>query len=343
MNRSHFRVAPRSIGANAHAPKITSSPRQLGRARLLDATVGATKDEQPRIYEELANRLFAVVGGFRTAARMSPRRAPGFDDLVYRASLAGFHLLGSGYFSAVFSHSSTPGIAFKFGFKTEDSGAAYAAWSRENSGRACVPQIHLITRRAAGYVVVMKQYAPLFMRHSEPHIASQATELARVVQTGEQTRNTLSQEQYDTALGIHRFFDGIAEIDLHYDNMMIDPDTREIVITDPVSFTFDSVPKVDRQPGIRDAHQAILSRFIRTHQRKAIDVAASLAAKRIALHAVRPIEKPVPMKWVPPLCPPIYGKRESTRWHLPPPFIPHHSVAVDAMHKMAARIAEHLA
>ena len=86
----------------------------------------------------------------------------------------GFDLLGAGYFSAVFSHSDCPDLAFKVGFKKEDSGAAYAAFCRNYQSNAkagrCgyskaiakhLPEILHIERQEKCYMVVMPQYETL--------------------------------------------------------------------------------------------------------------------------------------------------------------------------------------
>lgn len=93
---------------------------------------------------------------------------------VRRLESMGFDLLGAGYFSAAFSHSDCPDLAFKVGFKKEDSGAAYAAFCRNyqsnvKAGRCGyskdiakhLPEILHIERQEKCYMVVMPQYETL--------------------------------------------------------------------------------------------------------------------------------------------------------------------------------------
>ena len=103
-----------------------------------------------------------------------------WPTFVCRLESMGFDLLGSGYFSAVFSHSDCPDLAFKVGFKKEDSGAAYAAFCRNYQSNAKAgrcgyskeiakhfPEILHIERQEKCYMVVMPQYETL-----ERHMAA---------------------------------------------------------------------------------------------------------------------------------------------------------------------------
>ena len=63
--------------------------------------------------------------------------------------------LGHGFFSAVYSEPADNSVVYKVGFKKDDSGAAYAAFCRNNQGRAGIPVIHNIEMLPTGQYVVM--------------------------------------------------------------------------------------------------------------------------------------------------------------------------------------------
>ena len=63
--------------------------------------------------------------------------------------------LGHGFFSAVYSEPADNSVVYKVGFKKDDSGAAYAAFCRNNQGRAGIPVVHNIEMLTTGQYVVM--------------------------------------------------------------------------------------------------------------------------------------------------------------------------------------------
>lgn len=63
--------------------------------------------------------------------------------------------LGHGFFSAVYSEPADASVVYKVGFKKDDSGAAYAAFCRNNQGRAGIPVVHNIEMLPTGQYVVM--------------------------------------------------------------------------------------------------------------------------------------------------------------------------------------------
>lgn len=71
------------------------------------------------------------------------------------AKEAGYIKLGSGFFSQAWSHPEINKYAVKLGFKKEDSGAAYAAFCRDNQGMVGIPVIHGLDRFRSCYVVLM--------------------------------------------------------------------------------------------------------------------------------------------------------------------------------------------
>lgn len=177
----------------------------------------------------------------------------------------GYKLLGLGHFAAAFEHKDLPGYAIKVGFKKDDSGAAYAAFCRENEGLAGLPVIHLVKRFSRAYMVAMDKYRSLndiggyWCRGGETYEQRVLNVSWRVVNSvidcGWSPQAALS-EYYDcaaraelshveaqyikdlaqTALKIHTFFYGLASFDAHRGNVMVDNSGR-LIITDPVSWT----------------------------------------------------------------------------------------------------------
>ena len=68
-----------------------------------------------------------------------------------------YNHLGHGFFSAVYSEPADNSVVYKVGFKKDDSGAAYAAFCRNNQGRAGIPVIHNIEMLPTGQYVVMME------------------------------------------------------------------------------------------------------------------------------------------------------------------------------------------
>lgn len=170
--------------------------------------------------------------------------------LRWAAAQKGFELLGSGYFSGVFSHWDLHDKVIKVGLKKEDSGAAYAAWCRANQHLEGVPKIHHISRHASCYIVVLDRLEP-FASHvntdycGEYEGEPQNEEQQALIDAYESARRGIygadnTHEEYtgifSTCREIGRFFSGVASFDLHDENVMIDPKTKKLVITDPVSF-----------------------------------------------------------------------------------------------------------
>ena len=169
---------------------------------------------------------------------------PYWNSLMIYLNDAGFELLGKGYFSAAFKHHLLPQKVIKVGFKKEDSGAAYAAFCRMNQGKQGIPVIHNIQRHAGCYTVVLDELRSIQTGKwgdvVDNHWVNEQYDCARkVIQCG------LCQSNYEgfetdelakTCAEIRKFFEGIADFDMHTGNAMIDKDDN-LVITDPVSFT----------------------------------------------------------------------------------------------------------
>lgn len=240
MSRHHLQGAPRILAmcAGAIPPSPQNLPAFHARSRWdQKAHTRAIEQRDVSPYGGAVDALYKAVGGFRVPGHEYMESMPGWRAFLERVNAAGFTLLGCGYFSAVFQHKSNPGLAFKFGFKKEDSGAAYAAWCRANKGRAAVPNVHMITRRSAGYVVVMDKYEPYWSAPTSRPVARELDDFKSVIYRRHEGRHEhLTPAQYATVMDIRNFFEGMARFDLHSDNVMYDPRTDQLIITDPVSF-----------------------------------------------------------------------------------------------------------
>jgi hypothetical protein len=147
----------------------------------------------------------------------------------------GFSVLGNGHFSVAVKWDKYPGYVFKIGTKAEDSGAMYAAWARQNPG-VHVPTIFAIQRFSARlYIVLMPEYFEVsyddWHRSEGKFHAEERAVNAVLYQEDEYDSSDFAQ----TLIAIKRFFDGVAQIDMHRGNVMQTED-GELVITDPVSF-----------------------------------------------------------------------------------------------------------
>lgn len=179
------------------------------------------------LYDLVEGHLIGVAKYERT-----PDYHPYWRPLVKSAGDAGWELLGSGHFSAVFTHTQHAGLAFKVGFKREDAGAQYAAWCRANAGKGLrIPEILMMGRFKEAYIVVMPKYTPMSWEQKHSDEFEETTGILN--QGGD--RGGAGPLQ-DTARAIHQFFNGMAAFDLHAANAMVDSEGH-IIITDPVSET----------------------------------------------------------------------------------------------------------
>ncbi|BBA26419.1 serine-threonine kinase [Pectobacterium phage PPWS4] len=155
----------------------------------------------------------------------------------------GYYHMGNGHFSIAYEHRLLPKKVIKVGFKKEDSGAAYAAFCRMHQGRRGIPTIHAIERHTACYTVVMDKLMTYHSWEAEAsvkasyYIVKDVIECNDLKSAQEEVWDSDSQELMETAKLIREFFSGIASFDLHSGNVMVDPDTKWLVITDPVSYT----------------------------------------------------------------------------------------------------------
>lgn len=163
---------------------------------------------------------------------------------------AGFNVLGAGHFSMAVSHDMLPDRAIKVGFKKEDSGAAYVAFCRMHQGTEGIPVIHDVQRHTSCYTVVMDKLTSI-----EDKIPKELGDFFNLLCSAvSQTESNWSQAMEEraprfekltgdqlaliqTGRKVHKFFTGLASFDMHDGNVMLDPKTGRLVITDPVSWT----------------------------------------------------------------------------------------------------------
>lgn len=152
---------------------------------------------------------------------------------------AGFRMLGSGHFSAAYSHEMLPGRVIKVGFKKEDSGAAYIAFCRMHQGRAGIPNVYHVARHAGCYTAVLDR---LHSCDDDNDVHAAYADLARYfVESDCHDASEYEPGEYEfieTCKMIREFFKGIASFDMHNGNIMFSKDGTPY-ITDPVSFSHD--------------------------------------------------------------------------------------------------------
>lgn len=190
-------------------------------------------------YARLANLLAAcvTVGGLKVHSSNWPKASDGWGNFMSLANSNGFWILGAGHFSAAFRHDDHDGIAFKVGFKKEDSGAAYAAYCRANQGKAGIPVLHDIQRHDDCYTVVMDRYEPIDTGPNRATYLEAFNMVSTMVEQGAVIDPVPEHLKplIETAKGIREFFHGIASFDCHDENVMCKD--GQLYITDPVSFT----------------------------------------------------------------------------------------------------------
>lgn len=154
-------------------------------------------------------------------------------DVTLALAKDGWAPAGNGFFSMVFVKD---GFALKIGVKMDDTGAMYAAWCRANQDLPGVPRIYGITKFTGCYLVLMKRYEPVpakMLREDGPTPVMAAQYAG--ASTALRGRATVTDEGViGTARKIGEFFKGVADIDLHGENVMLDG--ANLVLTDPLSF-----------------------------------------------------------------------------------------------------------
>lgn len=161
----------------------------------------------------------------------------GFLDMSRKLRDMGFMYCGHGYFSSVFKHGDTPGVAYKLSMRTDDAYAAFALWARANPNPHA-PVFYDIQRGRRAVVFATKEYVSLNEAQLSGQSPATFSAYSLMGRVSENKPNTLYRRNLVKYLReIRKFFKGVATIDIHGENLMFDPDSKRIVVTDPVSFT----------------------------------------------------------------------------------------------------------
>lgn len=148
-----------------------------------------------------------------------------------------FRGCGHGYFSSVFKHEDAPGVVFKLSMRTDDAYAAFALWSRNNPDKHA-PVFHDIQRGRSAVVFAIKEYITLQHAIAIGALPSSFSTYSLMGRVYDNKSNTLYRRDLVKYIrSIKKFFRGVAAIDIHGENIMFDPDTKRVIVTDPVSFT----------------------------------------------------------------------------------------------------------
>ena len=219
------------------------------RIRELCAAINAIVDAADFDVTHYANRLGYSTGEIMRTPNQTPVQVLhfeaewkhagllGFLDMSRKLWDMGFMYCSHGYFSSVFKHYSTPGVVYKLSMRTDDAYAAFALWARANPNPHA-PVFHDIQRGRRAVVFAIKEYMSL----NEAQLSGQLTPAFVTYRLMDRVRenkpNTLYRRNLVKYLReIRKFFKGVAQIDIHGENLMFDPDSKRIIVTDPVSFT----------------------------------------------------------------------------------------------------------
>lgn len=219
------------------------------RIRELCAAINALVDAADFDITQFANELGYDVGAIMCSPNQTPEQVVlmesewkhvgllGFLDMSRKLLDMGFTYCGHGYFSSVFRHGGTPGVVYKLSMRTDDAYAAFALWARANPNPHA-PMFHDIQRGRRAVVFAIKEYVSL----NEAQLSGQLTTAFVTYRLMDRVRenkpNTLYRRNLVKYLReIRKFFKGVAQIDIHGGNLMFDPDSKRIIVTDPVSFT----------------------------------------------------------------------------------------------------------
>lgn len=148
----------------------------------------------------------------------------------------GWMLEGHGYFSVAFSQG---GYVLKVGLRVNDAYPNYAMWCRRHQGLPGVPRMYAMKVESHCYGVLMKKYQSV---HSSPLPAIECCGILRdaiedlPLPSMRQMVDAGVIDTVKTAREIGRYFRDMVSFDTHAGNFLYDPDTRQIIISDPVSF-----------------------------------------------------------------------------------------------------------
>ena len=163
---------------------------------------------------------------------------PETEQLILALKQHGFGFLGAGCFGLVLCHESTPDTAYKISARLNDAYGAFALYSRQMQGDPHLPVIREIQTGAFFMVVALEMLERI--SHENGWVCSEASRVATAESRMEAYTMSEDFEDFaeflDCAAGIGRYFAGVAQIDIHDENIMQRADGT-LVITDPVSYT----------------------------------------------------------------------------------------------------------
>ena len=148
---------------------------------------------------------------------------------AFSADRGYWELVGGGYFSGVVRHAGFPGVVFKISMRPDDAYKAYALWVRQNPGKH-FPVIYSIHHVGDVAVYALKEYDHITML---PDFSTwEFLDRERMHRPNHVYRRSLCS----AVCSVRKFFKGVAQLDIHGENLMFDPETKQVIITDPVSF-----------------------------------------------------------------------------------------------------------
>lgn len=228
------------------------------------------QDDLVRLIVDIVNH--ETHNGKLTRDDVFPTSQDYWTGLMLHMDTAGFKMLGSGFFSVAFEHELLPQRVIKVGFKVEDSGATYAAWCRQNQHLFAIPKIHDLQRHASCYTVVLDKllkYTGCVKEQHDQYGVAMSGLYGKEVNAKSESQEKIAE----TVSHIRSFFEGMARFDLHRENIMIDPKTSNIIITDPVSFTNGDVARLKPANGFMVDLEEIIEAIELAKQKKLIDKA----------------------------------------------------------------------
>lgn len=154
----------------------------------------------------------------------------------------GLDVLGTGNWSVVVWRPDLGPYVVKISRGQDDSYAGYAAWCRAHQHLPCVPRIHYVwSCPDTGHVMYV-------LDRLEPLDDIDAEDISNVIACpGWVSEDVMEYQQYnypdlpaarETFEAIEFAFWGLADFDLHHENVMQDAEGR-LVITDPLSYVRD--------------------------------------------------------------------------------------------------------
>lgn len=219
------------------------------RIRELCAAINAIVDAADFDVTQCANEFGYSVGEIMCAPHQTPEQVLhfedewkhdgllGFLDMSRKLRDMGFVYCGHGYFSSVFKHDDTPGVVYKLSMRTDDAYAAFALWARANPNPHA-PVFHDIQRGRRAVVFAVKEYISLTMAQLQGWLPIAFAAYSLMGRVRVNKPNTLYRRNLVKYLReVSKFFKGVATIDIHGENLMFDPDSKRVIVTDPVSFT----------------------------------------------------------------------------------------------------------